>query len=523
MIYAVYVEDRLLDINPSQVIALTLQASDIGSGDLINRKASFTNQLTVPKTNNNISVLGYSNILNAITTFPFVKKSIRITANGITILQGVVIIKSFDNGFNLQIYSIAKDLAFAIGNKKLDELDFGDSPITWDAAYWEAHRASTSGICCPVVQYGQIDVNAFTVSASIGTYYLPSVSYKDILTQILTEAGYTISGTFYSSDDYFNRMVMTYGRKEWPGTSFKINEILPDDITQADFLKDFLIRFGAFFRFSESDIEIVTLEGILADTPNAVNWTEKRANKKQTIEYAWDRFGQENFFRYPTQDFVDGATDQSVTSDGMLTVDNENIDASQEIYTSIFAQHESPSGDFGSGVDRGLTGNLVYNYASVSRNILCATQRIWDDLPTSYEFDHEPKPMLCLLRDQMTFTGIGHEGPLLYNGNGYNDFKIATFAYNGSLSPELRNMRWQKNFTSDFGFLDLYYPTLQLIMTSGAKKVTREYVLNDLDIYSLDLLTPIFDTDDYFLISKVIDYVSGRITKVELLRIAYQS
>ncbi len=526
--YEIFVEDQLIDIDPGQVIAGTFQASALASGDVVNRKASYTNQINAPRTNNNISIFGFSNFINSGATFPFTKKTVRINANGLEILRGVVIIKSFETSFSLQIFSTGKDLLLAMGTKKLDELDFGDSPITWNPSYWDTKRASTTGLCAPVINYGQIDETL--ANGTIGNYYLPSVSYKDILTQILSEAGYTVSGTFYTSDAFFNNMVMTYGRKDWPGTSFKINEILPDNILQADFVKDFLIRFGAYFRFDGLDIEIITLEEILTDTANAVDWSAapsdgskgKRANKKNATEYTWQDFAQSNYFRYPEQDFPDKVLDPYVSRDGILSVANENlITAKDPYYKSIFSRDEAIPGH-GSG----FTGNIIYNIASVSNNIFAATQPIWETVPSNYEFDNTPKPMLCLLRDPTTFTGPIVEGSIRYDGNVRTDYKIAFFAIPPlsvlpltEYSPALNNMAWQNNFGTAKGLLDLYYPTLQGILTAGTYKVTREYLLNTLDIYELDLLRLVYDEGQYFLISRLREYVTGRITKAELLKL----
>ncbi len=99
-IYQIYVEEQLIDIDPKTVIAITLQAADLGNGDLVSRKASFTNQLRVPATQTNIQIFEFANNPKAGSLFPYQKKTVKIFSNGIRILDGIVMIQSFDNFFN---------------------------------------------------------------------------------------------------------------------------------------------------------------------------------------------------------------------------------------------------------------------------------------------------------------------------------------------------------------------------------------------------------------------------------------
>jgi hypothetical protein len=518
--YKVYIEDELIDLDPRSVIGLTLQASAIGSGDLVNRRASYTNQIKVPRTTTNVGVLGHSHILASVTTVPFVKKSCRITSNGFEILNGVAIVKSFERDFALQIFALPKDIAIELGGKMLDELDFGDSPVTWNEAYMDSRRNATTGFCAPVIDYGQIDPAA--TNSSVTPYNLPSVALKDIVTAILDNAGYTVSGDFYDNDAFFNNMAFTYGRRSWPGTSFKLNEVLPDDVTQKDFLSDIFIKFCLQTRITaDLDVELLPMETILNDRAGAANWTKKRANKRERIEFAWDSWAQVNNFKYPDRD-VALDFNNYYTNNGALTVANVNIKADRTVYTSITAQDDS--------VRTYPPGFIAYRRASVFPQIIMgAGQAIYTSVPSDYVFNNTPRGMLVLLRDPTTFTdpfaGTVVEGAIYYDGNSRTDYKVASFAispYNGNLlvyTPELNNMRWANSFGTAKGFLELYYATLQGILTAGAKKVTRQYLLTDIDIYALDLLQLVYDKDEFFLISKVGPYVSGRITTVELLKL----
>lgn len=514
--YQVYIEDQLIDLDPKTVIATTIQASDFASGDIINRKASFTNQIRVPASQNNIKIFEYANNSKSGSEFPYNKKSVRLMSNGIQLFDGLVMIKSFDNFFNIQMYSQQKDLSFRITNKFLSDIDFGDSPITWSAAFIDSKRASTSGWCAPVVNYGQIDTTAL-LELSIGTYYLPSISYKDILTKIFTNAGYTLTGDFYSNDTTLSKMVMLYSKDSFPASAtIKMNDVMPTDFLQSDFIKDFLIKFNAFLRFNNNSVEIVTLDSILKDTFKAIDWTNKRVkNHRDIVQYNWNRFAQRNNFNYSKPDnLLDGVAWDN--PNGYLSMDNASADPSNDIYTSIFhspnlVKTANPSFP-ALGVEQtaGTTAGVFY----------CSTSEIWKTFPTSYTFDSIPKPMVAILDDPDIPT---NETSIKYNGTSRSDYKIARFNPNVVITNKPQALAWRQIITgarpTSKGLLDTYYDQIQLRLDNGLISSTHEYNLNDIDINGLDLLVPIYDDGEYFLINKVNNYVSERTTRVELLKI----
>jgi len=501
-IYQVYVEEQLIDIDPKTIIAITLQAADLASGDLVNRKSSFTNQIKAPATPTNIRIFEFSNNPKSGSTFPYQKKTFKILCNGIQIMEGIVIIKSFDNYFNLNFYSLTKDLFYRIANLYLSDIDFGDSSITWNAAFIDSKRASTSGWCAPVVNYGQIDS---TAALDIGTYYLPSVSYKDTLTAILENAGYSISGDFYDNDPIFTKLVILYGRNDFLSTTVKLNEVLSTEILQSDFLRDFLVRFGAFFRIVNNDIEVVTYEQILNDTTVAVDWTNKRVkNKKDIVQYTWSGLSKINNFLYRDIENLTG-TNNLNRGNGFLTVSNENIDDNTDIYTSLFDQPN---------IVNNLLEKIDGAAATVVYGVTCS---IWESLPVSFTFDVAPKPMIAFLEAKHS-----NEDAVIYNGSSRTDYLVARFMPNDDLaSPTVRSLSWQRTLfnPNDCGFLTDYYSSIQRLLSGGLISTTHEYLLNDIDINSLDVLTPVFDDGNYYLINKVNNYVSGKTTRVELLKI----
>lgn len=516
-IYQIYIEEQLIDLDPKTVIATTFQTSDIASGDISSRKISFTNQIKVPATATNIRIFEYANNPKSGSTFPYLKKTVRILSNGIKIMDSVVIIKSFDTYFNLQLFESPKDLSFQIANLFLSDLDFGDVAITWNQSFMDGVRNATTGWCAPVINYGQISDALLTVDSSIGDYNLPSVAYKDILTAILSNAGYTVSGDFYDNDATFNNMAMTYGRNEWLGPTLNFADVMPTDILQSDFLKDFFIRFGSYFKFSNSNIEIVILEDILKNTSGSIDWTNKRVkNKKDIIQYTWSNWSQENNFTYNPIDNGRSVFSFQPIVDGSLTVSNEILPASSDVYNSIFAQ---PNNVVQVELPEEFLHKISVHNTSVPGIIYGATYCIYKTVPTSFTFDNMPKPMLVVLNANDSDPSIK------YNGTSRSGYMIGRFAdyYNtySSLPSPPNELSWRGAYSTPApdGLLDIYYASVQRILTAGTITTTHEYNLTDMDINSLDLLIPIYDDGNYYLINKVNNYVSGKTTRVELLKI----
>lgn len=514
MIYRVFIEGQEVDLNQKTVIAQTIQATAIGSGDITGRLTSFTNQITVPATVNNVNIFGSANQVQSSTSFPFTTKSFRILCNGIQTMTGQVVIKNSTNKeFNLQFYGDVKSFSSILGDSVLSDLDFGDSPITWDQSYMDSVRASTSGLCAPLINYGQIDDSVPTTS--IGNYYLPSVGYKSIITTIIENAGYSITSTsFYASDTYFNSMVLSYSKKTWPGNPIKINQILSDEITQVEFLKDFAIKFGAYFRFSGNSVEIITLQDILSDLSTAVNWTTKNkdygVSKKPVIQFSWSGWARENVFSYPDSEIALSGD----KANGSITVSNTNIQSSRNVYDSIFYRPDRVADN-----SNAVAGQIFYKILTVPTQISGATTPVYDSIPTGFTFDHDPKPMLLLLKDVL----VGEGPSLVYNGNVRTDFKVGFFGVNSSVAYSEAGLKWRDDpdLPSDgLGLLDRYYAKVESILQSNAKTVTNYYKLSEIDIAGLDIFTPVFDIDTYYLISKVYDFVPGRLTKVDLLKIS---
>lgn len=479
------VDGRMVDLFIGQRIATSFQAGSLG--DVSSRKFSHSNIIEVPKTVINKGIFGFPNLVTSLSDKPYTKLPAVCIQDGIETLVGFVAVMDSFTTFKLVIYDNSVDLIDTIAGI-LSELDFSANFYVYVApSDLEALRNTTSLAVCPVINYGQIDTTL--AAAEIG-YPPPSCYYKSILERIFTDAGYTMIGAILN-DLVYKSLILPYSRPNIPGpnpqvsflNSFYLNQILPD-IKNINFFKDFLVRFGVYFKVTGTEVTFKTLSEILdTSVSNIPDWTAKRSlTMVDRVKPFFGDYKQQNLFRYPG---YEGATDPN----GSLNMVNATLDKQQTLYDSIFA-YSQDGFQANSGVDM-IAGANIPVWNTVGGN-------------PSIAFNTDPVPRLLQVRPR-----VGGEPDVTYNGTPYNDYLVGCF------TKAAASLSWGNGAT---GLLDLYYAPLQSRMNK-AKSLERFYLLTKYDIQALDVFKPIWDTDSYFRVDRVDNFVSGQDTKVFLTKI----
>jgi hypothetical protein len=220
-----------------------------------------------------------------------------------------------------------------------------------------------------------------------------------------------------------------------------------------------------------------TMDEVLAGTADAKDWTAKRIKGREVVRYAYNGLARSNCFTAQTDAMTPDLPDDYAK--GVFTIANENINETQTIFTSVFAMTEMASFQ-----------GLVF------------MARI-DTEPNGAHFGRNMGKRLMYLRDN--YSG---EPDVLYDATPRSDYKVAYFIdarYNYS-------MHWQF-------FIDNYYTDFVLRLQK-AKALTRYYFLNDVDIHTFDQLKLIYDSGETFIVTKINNYISGKMTEVELFKIS---
>lgn len=241
-----------------------------------------------------------------------------------------------------------------------------------------------------------------------------------------------------------------------------------------DIVKDFFVRFGIVYKIVDNTIVLKTLEEICIDTGSAVDWTNKRVDKKKSILEFKTNYAQSNYFLHE-----DDAKDKFLGS-GILAIANSALTAAKDFFTSVFVNVKRWTG----------TG-----YEVMSSPVYDSTSTGIDDVK------NEAPLMIGTLKARTT------EAAITFNASARTDYKLA---YHSDAT--------QVKDSSFRYFLSKYYPSLTFALQKN-KICKYQYNLNETDIANYDPHKMIFDNGSYYLINKIKNFRSGKITEVELFKI----
>lgn len=212
MKYEIVINGVSIDLYPKTVVAQTLKSIDIG--DLTTRKFNFTNTINVPSTKINDAVFGMSSNYLSDSAVPYSKLPAKINVSGIeTVSDGIATISSTSDG-DYAIYIISGSASFfsLIEDKKLSALS--DFTYSSNAAGKSARRNSTSGLLYPVGYYG-VDSSAQNVHTNV-----PYIYDVSILEAIISEAGYTGSGSIFTNPKFLKQVTGAFANQKGYADSF---------------------------------------------------------------------------------------------------------------------------------------------------------------------------------------------------------------------------------------------------------------------------------------------------------------
>lgn len=247
-----------------------------------------------------------------------------------------------------------------------------------------------------------------------------------------------------------------------------------------DILKDFFVRFGIVYKLQGNTLILKTFEEICNDTGNAVDWTNKRVNRKKSAIDFKTNYAQANYFLHN-----DDAKDKFLGS-GNLSIANTALQAVKDFFTSVFANVKRWTG----------TGYEVMSYAA------------YDSTSTGIDDVKEEPPLMI-----GTLKSRTNEAAITFDSTPRTDYKLAYHA--DASQPKDSSFRY---------FISKFYPSLSFALQKN-KICKHEYNLTETDIANYDPHKMIFDSGSYYLLNKIDKYNSGRtkgtgsITKVELFKI----
>ncbi len=179
-----------LDLYPDEKVVQTFSLFNFN--DITSRQSEYSNNFKVPKTNNNITIIDYSDYINNTTPFPFKKTKADIFINGFLFKVGFIELIEINDDINLRFYTGNIGYYDFIKQRSLKDIDMNNNPslITiWDLFNVTASRAATSGVFFPLVDYNGMSDTGNSVDVR---RLLPAYFKLSLIEAMTKDAGYSL-------------------------------------------------------------------------------------------------------------------------------------------------------------------------------------------------------------------------------------------------------------------------------------------------------------------------------------------
>lgn len=261
------------------------------------------------------------------------------------------------------------------------------------------------------------------------------------------------------------------------------------DFSMRDFLKELVQRFGLTIHKDKyrDHYHFYTLKEQL-ETDNAVDWSNKFA-KKLSESYTFSSYAQRNWFRYQYND------KESHHYDGHLDVANVNLPIDKNVVASKIY---SPEKEKTAILDK--PSNV---YKLWDKELVETTNENNETIAT---IEYKPLDKRYYIMRIERVTGNIIAGSKTF-GNSKNS--------NGYYKESFAGLPWQD-------VVDKYYDPLKKVLDKSLI-INAEFYLTDNDIANFDFkkLYYIAQLSGYFLVNKINNYIPGKLTKCELLRVKH--
>jgi hypothetical protein len=227
----IYIENQSLDLYKDISAEFTYNIDDVK--DFSSRNTNFSKTIVIPgnATNNklfgHIFEFGNSNFYNPTAdnvgyNFNAAKSAACVVyVDKIQIFKGVIRLLEIiiDNGsieYECAVFGELGGLVSAIGNKKIEDLDFSAYNHVWErdniVNSWNQASGSTAsgmGYYYPLIDYGQVSTNKVDYSIRA---FRPALFVREYIDKIITGAGYTWSCAFFNTN-LFKRLIVPNNQK----------------------------------------------------------------------------------------------------------------------------------------------------------------------------------------------------------------------------------------------------------------------------------------------------------------------
>ncbi|KGO85727.1 hypothetical protein Q765_15015 [Flavobacterium rivuli WB 3.3-2 = DSM 21788] len=270
--------------------------------------------------------------------------------------------------------------------------------------------------------------------------------------------------------------------------SIDFSEVLTDFAVK-DFLNEVVHRFGLTMykdTFS-NNYRFLTLQEQLQGAA-VVNWSKKFSKKTQE-NYIFGTYAQNNRFTYTYND------KESTHNDWGINIANVNLPDTRDVIKSkIYSPERVPT------VYLGENSNVY---------------KLWEK-----EIAEDPQPD----EPAITYKSLDKRYYFLKSRQVSRTINVVSDILGSLNNPTNTHYRETYSGLSFKDIISRFYSPLQALL-NNAVLVTADLWLTDADIANLDFtkLYYIEQLANYYILNKVNNYISGRVTKCELVQVAYST
>jgi hypothetical protein len=240
-----FVENQEVDVNVSFSTLITYAIDDIK--DFGAKNTNFSKTIVIPGTKRNNVLFGNIFNINSANDYTSVTDNIGmnfnaaqsasaiIFADNLQVFKGIfrileIVIEDGFIEYECAVFGELGGFVAALGNKKIEELDFSAYNIVWNytniSASW--NTIAGSGVYFPLIDYGQSSTNKIDFDFKS---FRPALYVKEYLTKLVQASGYTWDFPILATA-LFDRLVIPHNAQQVT----KLSDILFDaDATAATY------------------------------------------------------------------------------------------------------------------------------------------------------------------------------------------------------------------------------------------------------------------------------------------------
>lgn len=218
----IFLEGFELDLDGELSSEFTYSVDDVV--DFASRNTSFSKTIVIPGSTRNNKLFGHifdfgnannydPNVANVGANFNASKAAQCVIMNDhIQIFKGVlrlleIVIDAGSIEYECAVFGELGGFMASVGNKKIEQIDFGISDHVWNydqiTGSWD--NVSGGGVYYPLIDFGRVSVN--NKNDWNFRAFRPALYVKQYINKIITGAGYTYESDFFNTD-FFERLII---------------------------------------------------------------------------------------------------------------------------------------------------------------------------------------------------------------------------------------------------------------------------------------------------------------------------